>query len=116
MWDRDGVAIAAPQVGYTEKIVVINASARVSIAPAVLLNPEIVEHSSETLEYTEGCLSLPGYSGMGSRYRSVVVCWYDLQGVAQRTAASDYAARILQHEIDHLSGTFGSIRSHPRPS
>jgi peptide deformylase len=104
MWKEDGVAIAAPQAGVLASMVVINETPRVPFSPAVLLNPEILEASAETEIDVEGCLSLPGYKGLVPRSRVVRVAYHDLNGERREIEAEGYAARVLQHEIDHLNG------------
>jgi peptide deformylase len=105
MWKEDGVAIAAPQVGCLASLVVINEAARLPFSPAVLINPAVVEASEETEIDDEGCLSLPGYRGRVPRSCRVRVTYHDLTGAPRDIAAEGYAARVLQHEIDHLHGT-----------
>lgn len=104
MLETDGVAIAAPQIGCCWRIVVINENQKLPFSPLVLLNPEIVEHSETRNVASEGCLSLPCWSAEVPRYDSVVVEYYSIEGKKERIEAEGYAARVLQHEIDHLSG------------
>ena len=70
----------------------------------VLINPDIVEYSDETVEFFEGCLSVAGFSALVKRSRRVRVEYLDEHGQPQRLQASGWFARILQHEIDHLNG------------
>ena len=119
MRDAPGVGLAAPQVGLAIQIAVIEDRAEylTGIAPQllvererqavpflVLINPEIVEYSEETVEFFESCLSVAGFSALVKRSRRVSVEYLDQHGRAQRLQASGWFARILQHEIDHLNG------------
>jgi peptide deformylase len=119
MRDAPGVGLAAPQVGLPIQIAVIEDRAEYlsGIAPEllaererqavpflVLINPDIVEYSEETVEFFEGCLSVAGFSALVKRSRRVSVEYLDERGEPQRVQASGWFARILQHEIDHLNG------------
>ena len=119
MRDAPGVGLAAPQVGLPIQVAVIEDRAEylTGIAPEllaererravpflVLINPDIVEYSEETVEFFEGCLSVAGFSALVKRSRRVKVEYLDEHGQPQRLQASGWFARILQHEIDHLNG------------
>jgi peptide deformylase len=108
MREAPGVGLAAPQVNVSERIVVVELPAdEEEDTPAELyafVNPEIVKTSRETEEGQEGCLSIPGYVGDVERHIWVVVRGQDAFGKPQRIRATDYLARIFQHEIDHLEG------------
>ena len=119
MRDAPGVGLAAPQVGLPIQLAVVEDRAEylTGIAPEllaererravpflVLINPDIVEYSAETVEFFEGCLSVAGFSALVKRSRRVKVEYLDGQGQAQSLEASGWFARILQHEIDHLNG------------
>ncbi len=101
MRDAPGVGLAGPQVGVMERIFVYEASEDDS---GVLINPKIVNRSGETEIDDEGCLSLPGLFYPVERSTSIVVEALDEKGEPVTIAASDYKARIFQHEIDHLDG------------
>ena len=70
----------------------------------MLINPRIVERSTEEVEFHEGCLSLHGFQALVKRSHSVTVEYLDECGAAQRIQATGWFARILQHELDHLLG------------
>jgi peptide deformylase len=95
-----GVGLAAPQVGVVERIFVWEWEER----HGALINPVIVDRSSETTEEEEGCLSLPGIMYPVVRAARVKVEGLDEHGEAATLEADDFLARILQHEIDHLDG------------
>jgi peptide deformylase len=69
-----------------------------------MINPEIIEHSTEICSDTEGCLSVPGETGNVSRWKSITVSFLDISGKKYVLKLDQLAARIVQHEIDHLDG------------
>ena len=103
MYAANGQGLAAPQVGVSRRIIVLDVPQ--SDAPAyALINPRIVEQSAETARAEEGCLSIPGVSDVVERPARVVVEALDADGAPVRIAADGDLARCLQHEIDHLDG------------
>jgi peptide deformylase len=120
MRDAPGVGLAAPQVGMTLQLAVIeDREELLSGLPAqelaekerravpfhVIINPEITLLGGDTADFYEGCLSLSGFSAVVPRARRVRVAYLDELGEPQSVEASGWYARILQHEIDHLRGT-----------
>jgi peptide deformylase len=119
MRDAPGVGLAAPQVGLPIQLAVIEdrpdytkdiAADRLAererqpVPFQVLINPRIIQHSDEQVEFFEGCLSLAGFSALVKRSRQVTVEYWDERGQPRRIEAQGWYARILQHEIDHLYG------------
>lgn len=119
MYDAPGVGLAAPQVGLSIQLAVIedreewlanvaeeqlDERERRSIPFHVIINPKIVERSSEQVEFFEGCLSLRGFSAVVPRARRVRAECLNESGDTRIIDASGWYARILQHEIDHLFG------------
>lgn len=106
MHEAEGVGLAAPQVGVTLKVVVLQVPDQ---EPLVLVNPEIIKRAGQR-EVEEGCLSIPGYRGLLDRSMDVVVKAKDLAGkdLRIRAQAGDaqqaLLAQALEHEIDHLNG------------
>jgi len=100
MQQAKGVGLAAPQVGVSLRVIVLQMPGE---QPTVLINPEIVERAGEQ-DVTEGCLSVPGYYGEIRRPAEVVVKGKDRWGKAIRIKASGLMAEALEHEIDHLNG------------
>ena len=99
MYAAEGIGLAAPQVGRTERIAVVD----VEGARHALINPEIVEHEgSATAE--EGCLSIPEIYGEVQRAARVVVRATNESGERLEIPATELLARAMQHEIDHLDG------------
>ena len=99
MYDAMGVGLAAPQVGILKRIVVID----VGEGPIVLINPEILETSGEQTG-DEGCLSVPGMAGQGTRPNYVKVKALDVNMEEQIYEGEGLLARAFCHEIDHLDG------------
>lgn len=98
----NGIGLAAPQVGRTEAIVVVDISENRD-EPLVLINPEIVGGEHKAMGQ-EGCLSVPDYYADVERFSSVVVSALDRDGQAIIIENSDFLAIVMQHEIDHLAG------------
>ena len=103
-----GVGLAAPQVGVSERVVVIeygdDEDESVPQKLYTIVNPEITRTSQETLVGTEGCLSVPGLIGDVERHEAVTVRGFSCRGQPTTIKASGWLARIFQHEIDHLEG------------
>jgi peptide deformylase len=99
LYHADGVGLAAPQVGVSLKVVVID----VGEGLIELINPVIVD-KKELVTDTEGCLSIPGVFGEVERYNDVTVEALDRNGKKIRLSGSGLLARAFQHEIDHLDG------------
>ncbi|MFC1978807.1 peptide deformylase [Chloroflexota bacterium] len=95
-----GVGLAAPQVGTSLRLTVIEMPDE---EPIILVNPEITEQKGER-KVTEGCLSYPGYRGETTRSELVKVKACDLNGDKIKIKADGLLAQALEHEIDHLNG------------
>lgn len=102
MYDAQGVGLAAPQVGILKRLVVIDVSAD-SDSPIILINPEIIEVSGEQTG-DEGCLSVPGKSGVVTRPNYVKVKALDRNMKEFVIEGEELLARAFCHEIDHLDG------------
>ena len=100
MYDSNGVGLAAPQVGIRKRIVVIDVTGE---DPIALINPKILSSDGEQTGY-EGCLSVPGKSGIVTRANHVVVEAYNQDMEKITVEGEELLARALQHEIDHLDG------------
>ena len=102
--EADGVGLAAPQIGVTKRVLVVDVSSQESnIPPIGLVNPRIAR-SSGTVICEEGCLSIPELYGDVSRCTEIEVETTDVEGETYRFEAEGFYARVLQHEIDHLDG------------
>jgi peptide deformylase len=99
MYAADGIGLAAPQVGRTERVFVMD----VDENPLAMINPEIVEREgNERAE--EGCLSIPEIFGDVDRATRIVARALDIDGKPFEVELTDLAARCVQHELDHLDG------------
>ena len=102
--EAEGVGLAAPQIGVSRRVVVVDVSAvEADKPPLALINPVIVEAFGEAVG-EEGCLSIPEVYGDVSRYAEVEIDSIDINGEPYRFEAEGFYARVLQHEIDHLDG------------
>lgn len=109
--EAGGVAVAAPQVGVTRRLIVIRYMADEedddSDDPEEvtyrLANPEVVRGHGNQVGL-EGCLSIPGWVGEVPRFESITVKGVDMNNKPVRVKAHGYLARVFQHEIDHLDG------------
>jgi len=99
MYAAEGIGLAAPQVGRTERVTVMD----VEGTRFALINPEIVERSG-TIRGEEGCLSIPDVLGDVERSNRVKVVALDESGAEIDVEGTELLARCLQHEIDHLHG------------
>ena len=103
MYDAQGVGLAAPQVGVLKRVVVIDVSPSEEPEPIILINPEILEVSGEQTGY-EGCLSVPGKSGIVTRPNYAKVKAQDIEMNEFIIEGEELMARCLCHEIEHLDG------------
>lgn len=105
MYEKDGVGLAANQVGVALRIFVCDPewSKTEKKNPLILINPEFTNMEGETT-YEEGCLSLPGIYEKVKRFENVTIKAMDLNGHLQTYHAEDLFAIVLQHEFDHLDG------------
>lgn len=108
MYEHDGLAVAAPQVGVGKRVVVYQLPDDPD--PITIVNPRIVEHGDESWTYHEGCLSIPGLFWDIVRPKQVHVVGLDLDGNEVSLEADELAARMFQHEIDHLDGVLMTER------
>lgn len=99
-----GIGIAAPQVGESERVIVVDVSPRDSTKKRhLMLNPEIISTDGR-VDSREGCMSLPDYTATLIRAARVTVQWMTPEGRHCRMTTSGIEAICLQHEIDHLNG------------
>ena len=103
MYAEEGVGLAAPQVGISERIIVVDPQ-QDDLPAFALINPEILEASKETEKGEEGCLSIPGLRELVERSQRVVVRGLTPEGEARQLDLGGLPARIIQHEVDHLDG------------
>ncbi len=107
MYAAPGIGLAAPQIGVSKRVVVIDVTGEdVSLKrnPLKLINPEIVARSETKTVLNEGCLSLPEMRVDVERPETVTVRYMDEKGATHEIEADDILAKCFQHEIDHLDG------------
>lgn len=105
MYDAPGIGLAAPQIGEMKRIVVMDlAKEGEEPDPIVMINPEILKFSDETVVTEEGCLSIPEIYYEVERPAEVRVRYTDLDGKSVERDAGDRLAICIQHELDHLDG------------
>lgn len=100
---KDGVGLAAPQVGSTKQVLVYRTSLE-SKDFTVMINPLLVDKGLTTIKAREGCLSYPGYEAIVERYQQVTVNWKSLSNQDESKKIEGREAIIFQHEADHLVG------------
>lgn len=100
MYDADGVGLAAPQVGVSKRVIVMDCGDGL----IEIVNPEIVDFKGEQFDYPEGCLSIPGLRGDVRRHAWIKLRGQDRFGNDIELEAEDLLSRCAQHEIDHLNG------------
>lgn len=110
MYSSDGVGLAAPQVGLSIRIFIVDASSGADEEPElkdfrkVFINPEIIETSGEDWIMNEGCLSLPEIREDVQRPDKVRIKYFDENFVEREEEFKGFAGRVIQHEYDHLEG------------
>lgn len=105
MYDAPGIGLAAPQVGKSIKVIVVDTTPREEGEKRYLpmVNPEIIAHEGTQVD-EEGCLSVPELTANVTRFQNVTVTYQDLQGQQHEISTENRFAVVLQHEIDHLNG------------
>lgn len=111
MRNAEGVGIAAPQLGHLVQLIIVSSRPTPrypnapSMDPLVMINPQILAYSEILEDGWEGCLSVPDTRGLVPRAKDVTVSYFDTLGSQTIKTFSDFVARIIQHEWDHLTGT-----------
>jgi peptide deformylase len=100
MSKKDGVGLAAPQVGKNIRVVVINTKNKI----VAMINPALTHRSLSKEAMEEGCLSVPDFFGNVMRHKKVTCLYTDENGAKMKVDAEGLMARVIQHEIDHLDG------------
>lgn len=101
MKEQRGIGLAAPQVNVHKNIIVVWAE---PYMPMTFVNPVIIEASEDLFNFSEGCLSVPGYFEDRDRPKRISLEFLDVHGVRQEIEFHDLNAFCIQHEIDHLKG------------
>ncbi len=110
-----GIGLAAPQIGQSIQLIVTGFTPKkpdpeATVPYTILFNPKIIKQSKATAKMTEGCLSIPGMTGVVERSHAVTVTGLNEHGKAVTIAAQDMYARVLLHEVDHLNGVLFTDR------
>lgn len=105
MYDAPGIGLAAPQIGKSIKLIVVDISEDREDEKKFLpmVNPEIISHEGSQVD-EEGCLSVPDLTANVTRHMKVTVSYQDIKGQSQELSTEKRFAVVLQHEIDHLNG------------
>jgi peptide deformylase len=122
MRDAPGVGLAAPQVGVSDRVIVVEYADQPEEADSeeykevkpklyVMINPEIVKTSEETVMGVEGCLSVPALVGEVERFEEIQVKGLNRRGQPMKVKAKGWLARIFQHEVDHINGVIFTQRA-----
>jgi peptide deformylase len=109
MYNSDGVGLAAPQVGSSLSVFVLDADAMIdegdpALGPLAFINPEILEKKGEKVQMDEGCLSIPLVTDKVSRPDTIVIKYKDQNFNDRENEFSGWVSRVIQHEYDHLQG------------
>lgn len=110
MYEAEGIGLAAPQIGLTIRMFVVDLSPLAEDNQMydgfkkVFINPVIIEEKDNNVKYNEGCLSIPGIHESVERNKTIVMKYYDENFVEHTDEFSDFFARCIQHEYDHIEG------------
>lgn len=101
MDEAEGVGLAAPQVGVSKRVILARLDKETILQ---VINPEIIHRSAETVVAVEGCLSIPGFQADVERSLTIALNGQDEDGNRIEMDLSEFPARVVQHEVDHLDG------------
>lgn len=105
LYEFNGVGLAAPQVGISKKLLVIDsAGGKNPLSKYAMINPKITWRSASTNTMQESCLSIPGVVCDVERHLAIDVEYQGVNGQTRTSTFTNYLARVVQHEIDHLAG------------
>lgn len=104
MYIEGAVGLGANMVGVDKQIVVIDLRENGEHKPYIMINPEIIEQSTELVEFEEASLSFPGISAVVKRPANITVKYLDLEVNSQTIKAEGFLSRVIQHEVDYLHG------------
>ena len=117
MYDSNGIGLAAPQIGLPIRLFIIDGSEIEDISPEgfkeVFINATILEEFGEEWEFEEGCLSIPNVRSNVKRHGELTVHYYDQNWQEHTKTFDGMAARIIQHEYDHIEGILFTDRISP---
>ncbi len=101
------VGVAATQLGYSKRIVAVDASKNIKCTEnhgaMILINPEIVSHDG-LITFREGCMSVPDFTGNVNRAQTIKLSYYDEKFIKNEITLDGFESVVVQHELDHLDG------------
>lgn len=110
MYEAEGIGLAAPQVGLNIRLFIVDLEPLSEDEPKykgfkkVFVNPQIIEQKGDNVKYEEGCLSIPGINEQVERPSTIIIKYQDENFVEHEEEFSDFFARCIQHEYDHIEG------------
>lgn len=119
MQQADGCGLAAPQVGVSERMLIVDGNELVENYPELkgfvrkMVNPVVIAASEELSEYSEGCLSIPSVDADIKRPKQITVRYFDENLEEKEETFDDFASRMVQHELDHLDGVLFTDKAAP---
>lgn len=117
MYASNGIGLAAPQIGLGIRLFITDGSEIEDIKPKgfkqVFINPQMIEEFDEKWDYEEGCLSIPQVRADVNRHSKLVLRYFDENWQEHTQEFEGMAARIIQHEFDHIEGILFTDRIHP---
>ncbi|MAW65470.1 MAG: peptide deformylase [Flavobacteriales bacterium] len=119
MYGAEGVGLAAPQIGSSFQLFLVDASPFSEDEPElegfkkIFINPEILEETGEEWQFKEGCLSIPGIRENVKRQQTIKIRYFDENFIEHIEHFSGLAARVIQHEYDHINGILFTDKINP---
>lgn len=119
MYNAEGVGLAAPQIGKSIRLFIVDASPFEDEEPElkdfkkVFINPIIIEEAGKAWNFNEGCLSIPGIREDVNRQPKITIEYYDREFNLTEETFDGLAARVIQHEYDHVDGVLFTDRINP---
>ena len=117
MYESNGVGLAAPQIGLSIRLFIVDGSPfdeeEVKDFKQVFINPVIKEENGDPWKFNEGCLSIPGVREDVVRKKEILIHYYDENWKSHKKKFDGLAARIVQHEYDHIEGILFTDRISP---
>jgi len=119
MQKADGVGLAAPQVGHSLRVLIVDGSLLSEDNPELkdfkraMINPVFEWQSQEQIEYNEGCLSVPDIHASVTRPAKIRISYYDRNFTKKEEELGGFSCRMVQHEMDHLEGILFTDRTAP---
>jgi peptide deformylase len=119
MYNANGVGLAAPQIGKSIRLFIVDTfqikeeEEASEAIKEVFINAEMTEETGKEVAYEEGCLSIPDVRGDVSRLENITIEYFDKEFKKQKKAFSGFTARVIQHEYDHIEGNLFTEKLQP---